>query len=152
MAETPIPDEHRSSVIQHLVYTHINITSYATKYAEELRRYYYVTPKNYLDYLNNYKLQLHTNERSILNNKKRLQSGLQKLLEASGTVDRMSITLTNKKLIVDEKTNSVQQLISTIQEKTSIANEQQEQASLKQIYAEEQTVIINTQKAEADEV
>jgi hypothetical protein len=44
--------------------------------------------------------------------------------------------LTEKKIVVDEKTENVQALIAVIQEKTAIASTQQEQASVKQKLAE----------------
>ena len=71
--------------------------------------------------------------------------------QAAEAVDRMQIVLTDKKVVVDAKTADVQALIAVIQEKTKIANEQQEQAAIKQKFAEEQAIIITKQKAEADE-
>ena len=44
--------------------------------------------------------------------------------------------MTEKKIVVDEKTENVQALIAVIQEKTTIASTQQEQASVKQKLAE----------------
>ena len=44
--------------------------------------------------------------------------------------------MTEKKIVVDEKTENVQALIAVIQEKTAIASTQQEQASVKQKLAE----------------
>ena len=72
-------------------------------------------------------------------------------VQAADAVDRMQIVLTDKKVVVDAKTADVQALIAVIQEKTKIANEQQEQAAIKQKFAEEQAIIITKQKAEADE-
>jgi dynein heavy chain len=151
LSETPLPEEHRVNVINHLVFTHQNVTLGAQKFAEELRRYYYVTPKNYLDFISNYKNQLAVNSKRISQSTKRLEGGLTKLIEAASAVDRMQTVLTEKKIIVDEKTVNVQALIAVIQEKTAIASEQQERASQKQKYAEEQAVIIAQQKMEADE-
>ena len=48
----------------------------------------------------------------------------------------MQVVLTEKKIVVDEKTEKVQALIAVIQEKTAIASVQQEQASIKQKFAE----------------
>lgn len=151
LAEENLPEEHRGAIVQHLVFTHQEVTGAATRFAEELRRYYYVTPKNYLDYISNYRNQLKINSRRITSSTKRLEGGLQKLIEAASAVDRMKIVLTEKKVVVDDKTEKVQALIKVIQEKTAIANESQEQASVKQKYAEEQAIIIKKQKGEADE-
>eukprot|EP00595_Chromulina_sp_UTEXLB2642_P003598 CAMPEP_0196767344 /NCGR_PEP_ID=MMETSP1095-20130614/39365_1 /TAXON_ID=96789 ORGANISM="Chromulina nebulosa, Strain UTEXLB2642" /NCGR_SAMPLE_ID=MMETSP1095 /ASSEMBLY_ACC=CAM_ASM_000446 /LENGTH=575 /DNA_ID=CAMNT_0042134889 /DNA_START=1788 /DNA_END=3516 /DNA_ORIENTATION=+ len=62
----------------------------------------------------------------------------------------MSMILKEKKVIVDSKTADVQVLISVIQEKTEVANENQQKASIKQKYAEEQRLLITKQKEEAD--
>lgn len=76
--------------------------------------------------------------------------GLQKLIEAAEAVDRMQVVLTDKKVIVDAKTEEVKALIAVIEEKTEKANKSQEQASVKQKYAAEQAIVIADQKAEAD--
>ena len=151
LADEALPDEHRQSVVGHLVFTHQNVTKAATRFAEELRRYYYVTPKNYLDFISNYRSQLKSNHIRIKTSTKRLEGGLQKLIEAAEAVDRMQVVLTEKKVVVDAKTVNVQALIAVIQEKTAIANDQQGRATIKQKYAEEQALIIAKQKAEADE-
>eukprot|EP01040_Poterioochromonas_malhamensis_P005875 gene5875-6317_t len=151
LAEETLPDEHRQGVVDHLVFAHQQVTTAAQRFAEELRRFYYVTPKNYLDFISNYRKQLAANSKSIQQSTKRLEGGLQKLIEAASAVDRMKQVLTEKKVVVDAKTEKVQALIAVIQEKTAAANISQEQATVKQKYASEQAVIIKQQKEEADE-
>ena len=69
----------------------------------ELRRYYYVTPKNYLDYISNYQKQMSQNKTKIKNADKRLEGGLTKLLQAAKDVARMQKELEKAKVIVDAK-------------------------------------------------
>jgi dynein heavy chain len=121
--EEALPEEHRAAVVQHLVFTHQSVTHAASRFAEALRRYYYVTPKNYLDFITNYRIQMKANNKSISVSTKRLSGGLQKLIEAAEAVDRMSLVLTEKKVVVDAKTLDVQAMIAVIQEKTAVANE-----------------------------
>eukprot|EP00981_Chlorochromonas_danica_P007406 scaffold1709_cov158-Ochromonas_danica.AAC.16 len=151
LAEENLPDEHRANIVGHLVFTHQNVTSAAHRFAEELRRFYYVTPKNYLDFISNYRQLLSTTGKRIAASTKRLEGGLQKLIEAASAVDRMKVELTEKKIVVDAKTEKVQALIAIIQDKTAVANESQEKASVKQKYASEQAIIIKQQKEEADD-
>ncbi|KAH8057484.1 dynein light chain binding protein [Aureococcus anophagefferens] len=132
LAEVPLPAENREAIVQHL----------ATRFATVLRRYYYVTPKNYLDYIQNYQSQLSLNEKKVDSSVKRLSGGLSKLVDAAKDVDRMSIELTDAKVIVDAKTTDVEALITQIQEKTKIANEQKAEATIKQEQASEQAVDI----------
>ena len=58
LSETPLPSEHRDNVVNHLVFGHLKVMGLAERFLGELRRFYYVTPKNYLDYIANYKSQL----------------------------------------------------------------------------------------------
>jgi len=71
LAEETLPEEHKAAVIQHLVFTHQQVRAAATRFAEELRRYYYVTPKNYLDFISNYRVQLKKNGKRIAQSTKR---------------------------------------------------------------------------------
>lgn len=73
LQDEQLQEEHRQPVIRHMVFTHLNITSAALKFAEELRRHYYVTPKNYLDFISNYRQQLKSNSKRIDTSIKRLQ-------------------------------------------------------------------------------
>jgi dynein heavy chain len=146
-----IPDEHKAAVIKHLVFTHQQVSEAASRFAEELRRFYYVTPKNYLDFISNYRIQLKFNSKRITASSKRLDGGLQKLIEAASAVARMQVSLSEKMVVVNEKTEKVQELIKVIQEKSAIASVQQEEASVKQSYAEEQALIITKEKGVADE-
>ena len=92
LVDEPLSDEHRASVVEHLVYAHQQVTQAASQFALELRRYYYVTPKNYLDFIHNYKVQSAVNGKRIAQSTRRLQGGLQKLIEAAEAVDRMQVS------------------------------------------------------------
>lgn len=48
---------------------------------EELRRANYVTPKNYLDFINNYKRALKSNREMVDEQAARLSGGLTKLIQ-----------------------------------------------------------------------
>ena len=122
LAEVDLPDQHRANIVQHLVFSHTHVVAEAARFAETLRRYYYVTPKNYLDYIQNYHTQLSYNEKKVGNSVKRLAGGLSKLVDAARDVDRMSIELKDAQVVVSAKTVEVEALIEQITEKTTIAN------------------------------
>eukprot|EP00983_Pelagomonas_calceolata_P097727 1158274-Pelagomonas_calceolata.AAC.44 len=65
---------------------------------EELRRYNYVTPKNYLDFINNYKRALASNRKEVDDMTQRLSGGLQKLEQAALEVDAMQKDLSEAKV------------------------------------------------------
>lgn len=91
LSDEPLPEQHRAAVVGHLVYAHQEITEAASRFAVEMRRFYYVTPRNYLDFIHNYIVQLSANGKRITLSTKRLQGGLRKLIEAAEAVDRMQV-------------------------------------------------------------
>jgi dynein heavy chain len=70
------------------------IVSLSTKlFYEQMKRYYYVTPKSYLEFLKLY-LQMHEHQTNkIQNDSDRISNGLHKLYETYGTIEDMKITL-----------------------------------------------------------
>ena len=72
LEDVALPEEHRSMIVNHLVFAHQSIAQRATRFIEEQRRFYYVTPKNYLDFINNYRSQLNENRKKNLMSIKRL--------------------------------------------------------------------------------
>ena len=49
-----IPEEHRESVVCHIVKVHQTVGDFSILFQQKLRRNNYVTPKNYLDFINSY--------------------------------------------------------------------------------------------------
>ena len=147
--ETGINNEYRDGVVDHMVMVHLNVLTYADKYKEELRRFYYVTPKNYLDYIQNYRRMLRESGRKIQKAIKRLAGGLTKLKDAAVAVDRMSVQLTDAKKIVDAKTVDVKALIKDIEEKTAVANIKQGEAEKKSDELAKAAIIIERESKKA---
>jgi dynein heavy chain len=117
LEEESIPEEDRANVVEHMVHVHTTVLDTATQFREELRRYYYITPKNYLDFISNYRLQLKDNREKLSSQSKRLEGGLTKLVEAAEAVDRMQVDLKAKKVIVDQKTVICESMIKDITKK-----------------------------------
>ena len=150
LADVQLPAEHRDALVNHLVFAHLKVVDFADQFAVQLRRYYYVTPKNYLDFISNYSDQLAANYIKVDSSVKRLDGGLTKLIEAASAVDRMQVELTEKKVIVDAKTKDVEALIEDIKGKTEIADAQQVSAGKAQVAAQEMAVKVSAEKEKAD--
>eukprot|EP00750_Incisomonas_marina_P009230 INCI15857.2.p1 GENE.INCI15857.2~~INCI15857.2.p1 ORF type:complete len:4529 (-),score=890.01 INCI15857.2:58-13644(-) len=149
LAETSIPDEIRPQIYQHMVMVQLDVVDAAKRFQEELRRFYYVTPKNYLDYIMNYDKQLMLNRKRISRSEKRLEGGLTKLIGAATAVEKMSAELEKKKVIVDAKTKDVQAMISEITVKKQTASEQQESATKKEEELNVASAVIAEENAKA---
>lgn len=61
-----VPDSHAEAVIDHVCMVHASVGDYSKKFLQELRRSNYVTPKNYLDFINTYSNLLEDKDKYIL--------------------------------------------------------------------------------------
>lgn len=61
-----IPEEHKEKVVGHVVFVHQSVVEFSVKFAQKLRRNNYVTPKNYLDFINTYLKLLDEKDEYIL--------------------------------------------------------------------------------------
>ncbi|XP_012943741.1 dynein heavy chain 10, axonemal, partial [Aplysia californica] len=78
-----IPGEHREHLVSHCVKVHQSVNDYSQRFLQRLRRYNYVTPKNYLDFISCYLRILDEQDQNIQAQCERLQGGLMKIAEAS---------------------------------------------------------------------
>jgi hypothetical protein len=78
-----------------MVMTHQSVVGFCTRFAEQLRRNVYVTPKNYLDFIANYQSSLTANRQTIGEMSERLNGGLSKLIQVpNGMLDNENILST----------------------------------------------------------
>jgi dynein heavy chain len=49
-----IPDEKLEELVEHVVMVHQSVGEFSKQFQQKLRRSNYVTPKNYLDFINTY--------------------------------------------------------------------------------------------------
>lgn len=81
MQEEALEAEVRSSIVSHMVVVHQSVRTFSARFQEQLRRSNYVTPKNYLDFIHNYKHALADNRTNFSAMAARLDGGLQKLIQ-----------------------------------------------------------------------
>lgn len=79
--------------MSHMVKVHLSVGDMSTLFQQKYRRYNFVTPKNYLDYISSYNslLQEYREQNGRLCN--RLGSGLDKLEESSRQLDVLNVQL-----------------------------------------------------------
>jgi len=146
-----LPDESRDEIVQHFVMVHLSVTEkYSPEFEMQRRRKNYATPKNYLDFINNYRSKLAENRKNLDAMSQRLEGGLTKLIQAAEAVEIMSKELAEKKVIVDENARKVEALIHDINEKSEKANKRQEEATAAAEQIARDNEIITKEKAEAD--
>ena len=147
--EALLPAESRAAVVSHMVHVHQSVVTASHRFESELRRHNYVTPKNYLDFIRNYREQLSHYQHVMSSRIKRLEGGLTKLSEAATAVDRMSADLQEQKIVVDAKTVDVKALIKDIGERQAVADRSRAEAVTKQRDLEVTGRVITEESAKA---
>ncbi|KAA0154745.1 hypothetical protein FNF29_02274 [Cafeteria roenbergensis] len=141
---------HKDAVKAHMVRVHQSVVEASSRFEQELRRHNYVTPKNYLDFIENYKSQMGTGRLKLRQRSERLNSGLTKLNEAAATVATMQAKLEVAQKEVAEQSVKVATLMKSISESSALATEQQEDARVKDEELQEDNKRIEVAAAEAN--
>ncbi|ESN91800.1 hypothetical protein HELRODRAFT_96436 [Helobdella robusta] len=147
-----VPSRQRETVVGHIVMVHQIVGMFSKDFQLRLRRSNYVTPKNYLDYINTYLKLLEEKDAYICTQCERLSSGIQKLAEAREQLAVLNEKLTLQKAAVTEKTKSCEDLLGDISNNTIRAEEKKKLAEEKGKEVEDQNRVIESEKSEAEEV
>ncbi|VFV23646.1 dynein heavy chain axonemal [Lynx pardinus] len=145
-----IPVENIDGVVEHVVLVHESVGEFSKRFLQKLRRSNYVTPKNYLDFINTYSKLLDEKTQCNIAQCKRLEGGLDKLKEATIQLDELNQKLAEQKVVLAEKSAACEALLDEIATNTAIAEEKKKLAEEKAMEIEEQNKIIAVEKAEAE--
>ena len=140
----------RKNIVNHMVMVHLDVTSRSALFEQQLKRYNYVTPKNYLDFISNYRGCLKEERRKIDQLITRLDGGLSKLVQAATEVDAMSAKLKIAQAEVEKKTAEVKVMLEEISVSAAKAEDRQKAASEKEAQLEVESAKIAEDKAEAE--
>jgi dynein heavy chain len=89
--EVDIPNSMRESIVKHMVMVHTTVSSQSIEFKQKLRRHNYVTPKNFLDFIMNYRDSLASCRKNNSDMSARLSGGLGKLIQAKQEVAEMQV-------------------------------------------------------------
>uniref|UniRef100_UPI000FC45FB7 Dynein axonemal heavy chain 10 n=1 Tax=Bos taurus TaxID=9913 RepID=UPI000FC45FB7 len=145
-----IPAENIEDLVEHVVLVHESVGEFSKQFLQKLRRCNYVTPKNYLDFINTYSKLLDEKTQYNIAQCKRLEGGLDKLKEATIQLDELNQKLAEQKIVLAEKSAACEALLEEIATNTAIAEEKKKLAEEKAMEIEEQNKIIAVEKTEAE--
>ncbi|XP_059138610.1 dynein axonemal heavy chain 10-like [Physella acuta] len=146
-----IPGEYIEDIVAHCVMVHQSVNDFSLLFLQRWRRYNYVTPKNYLDFIFCYLRLLKEKDLYILSQCERLQGGLTKIAEASQMLKVLNEKLAVQRVAVKEKTIACESLLKEISQSSSEAHEMKAAAQIKAEEIKESSKIIAVEKAEAEE-
>ena len=152
LSDLDLPDQFRETITEHMVLAHQSVREYSAKFYDELRRHNYVTPKNYLDFISNYKKSLVEQRGKNADFSARLDGGLQKLIQAAADVSTMQTDLSKAKIEVKAKAVEVNELLEVIAQSTAEVETKQTAAAAKeeQLKVDSARIAVEKQEAEDD--
>ncbi len=146
-----LPEDSRALIIDHMVTVHSSVAVHSESFKQRLRRNNFVTPRNYLDFIENYQDLLTKNRGRIGDSCARLERGLEKLVQAADQINVLKAQLSVQKVAVAEKTSACNDLLEVITDSTAKAEAKTQAAQEKEQQLEEQNKVIVVEKAEAEE-
>ena len=133
-----------------MVSVHLSVGEVSQNFLQKYRRANFVTPKNYLDYVNSYNCLLEDNRDSNSKLCTRLESGLGKLEESSKQLDVLNVQLAEQNIAVKNKTEACNKLLEIITSNTKQAEEKKILAEKKENDLDAQNIQIAKDKEEAE--
>ncbi|KAJ3224818.1 Dynein heavy chain 2, axonemal [Clydaea vesicula] len=145
-------DQIKKSVSQVFVSVHMTVLETSLKMIQEVKRYNYVTPINYLELVNGYRELLKEKRLDIGNSANKLRNGLSKLDDTRQSVEKISVELeAAKKQVIQFQKQCEDYLVIIVQQKRE-ADEQAKSVTVKaeKIGIEEEEVRAVAEAAQAD--
>ena len=116
-----ISDDVRENMQYHMAFAHTAVNEMSESYIANERRYCYTTPKSFLELISLYKKLLERERGSLRVQRERLESGVEKIRQASEQVADLQTNLRQETIIVEEKKATADKLIVQIgQEKAKV--------------------------------
>ncbi|KAK3254170.1 Dynein beta chain, flagellar outer arm [Cymbomonas tetramitiformis] len=124
LADIPnIEDNDREQLTYHMAAVHLAVTDASINYLARDRRYYYTTPKSYLELIALYKSLLGTKRDDLRAQRERLENGVAKIAQASAQVNDLQVNLKQEQIIVAEKKAATDALIVNIGQEKAVVDE-----------------------------
>ncbi|XP_065180851.1 dynein beta chain, ciliary-like [Sycon ciliatum] len=113
-----IPNEVKSSVSKFMAYAHSSVQELSKEYLSSERRYYYTTPKSFLEQIKLYQNLLGKKSQGLNNDIDRLENGLEKLKSTAAQVDDLKAKLASQEVELKQKNEDADKLIKIVGEET----------------------------------
>jgi dynein heavy chain len=149
MGVVDLEGDQREKVTRHLVMVHLSVQKFSVDFKNIYKRNNFSTPKNYLDFIQNYISFLGDKRKQCDNNVRRLEGGLTTLAKAQQDTEALKVDLAAQNALIAEKTVLVADLIASITAKSETAGVQQKAAAEKKDALDKQSVVIAREEEKA---
>ena len=110
-------DQTKMALANMCVQIHTDVQTMSEEFFQELRRHNYTTPTSYLELLSSYTRMLEQQENILLQQIKRYQGGLDKLLATQTLVDEMKAQLKQMQPVLEQAAKDTEMLMEEVNKK-----------------------------------
>jgi len=143
-------EDYKKTLCDHIIETHLSVREFSEEALHTQKRYIYTTPKNFLDYIKNFKKLYNEYHEKILGNIDRLEKGLEVLSGASENIGKLKIDVQEKEQKVSSFLQELEIIKVELEEKTKTCEESTKSAKEKALYLEKRSVEIAKEQAEIE--
>ncbi|KAF2072162.1 hypothetical protein CYY_006521 [Polysphondylium violaceum] len=145
----PIPPSHRDAVVSSLVYIHQTIGEANIRLYKKQGRQNYVTPRHYLDFINQVVLLINEKREQLEEEQLHLNIGLKKLRDTEQQVKELQVSLAQKNRELEIKNEQANQKLKQMVQDQQIAESKQKEALDLQVVLDVRNKEIEIQKVKA---
>jgi len=143
-------EEYKNTICDHIIETHLSVREFSEEALHSQKRYIYTTPKNFLDYIKNFRKLYHDYHEKVLRNIDRLEKGLEVLSSASENIGKLKIDVQEKEQKVSSFLQELEIIKVELEEKTKNCEESTKSAKEKAIYLEKRGIEIAKEQSEIE--
>uniref|UniRef100_A0A1B0FG22 AAA+ ATPase domain-containing protein n=1 Tax=Glossina morsitans morsitans TaxID=37546 RepID=A0A1B0FG22_GLOMM len=132
------------------VFMHKTVEDASVKFYKEMKRHYYTTPSSYLELLKLYQNLLNVKTQEIINKRKRITNGLNKILETNDIIAVMQRELEIMVPELDEKSATMKQLLEKLAVESKQADQVKEAVLRDEVAAKEKAESCKAMSDEAN--
>ncbi|EGC38132.1 cytoplasmic dynein heavy chain [Dictyostelium purpureum] len=144
-----MPPSHRDAVVSSLVYIHQTIGEANVRLLKRQGRQNYVTPRHYLDFINQVVLLINEKRDQLEEDQLHLNIGLKKLRDTEQQVQSLQVSLSQKNRELEIKNDQANKKLAQMVQDQQIAEQKQKEALELQKILDVRNKEIEVQKAKA---
>jgi dynein heavy chain len=118
LEEIDVDAKIKESCVQMCMYFHKDVASLASRFYDELRRYYYATPTSYLELITTFKELFKIKRGEVIKAKGRYTNGLTKLVETEAAVEVMKKELIDLQPVLIQSTKDTERMMEIVAKET----------------------------------
>jgi dynein heavy chain len=130
-------DEFKEGIVKAFKFIHKSVELESKEFSMKMRRHVYLTPTSYLELLNMYQKLLKSKRTDYNEAIKRLENGLNVLMQAGEEVEKLEISIKEQKPELEKKSKNATELKNRLEIENKIALDEEKDAIIKEKEAEE---------------